>query len=83
MSAAAPTLDDIGIDAHHLAQLLDTLVETLMNVTYPATRDDLTRAAALANIARDMSVTMVRDFDAAHHDALSELGKAKQARTAA
>lgn len=65
MSAAAPTFDDIDADAHNLSHLLDTIVENLMNVTYPASVGDLTRVAALSIIARDMSVAMVRAFETA------------------
>jgi hypothetical protein len=83
MSTAAPTLDDIGIDTHNLAQLLDTLVEAMMNVTYPASRTDLTKAAALAYIARDMGVMLNSNFDAAHRDALVELRTAQKSGAAA
>lgn len=65
MSTAAPTFDDIDANAHNLAQLLDTLVENLLNVNYPAAVGDLARASALAIIARDMCVAMTRDFEAA------------------
>lgn len=83
MSAPVPTLDDIDTNAHNLSQLLDLLVENVMNVTYPASRSDLTRAAALSMIARDMAAAMVTDFDIAHRNILAELGQAKAARAAA
>ncbi|WP_029074490.1 hypothetical protein [Kaistia adipata] len=65
MSTAAPTFDDIDAKVHNLAQLLDTTVENLMNVNYPASVGDMTRICALLIIARDMSVAMTRDFEAA------------------
>lgn len=64
MSTAAPTIDDIEAYIHNLVQLLDTLVENLMNVTYPAGVGDLTRVGALSIIARDMSETMLSSIEA-------------------
>jgi len=63
MSAAAPTLDDIDTDVHNLSQLLDALVENLLNIECPASRTDLSRAAAFSIIARDMSLALGRDID--------------------
>jgi hypothetical protein len=83
MSTAAPTLDDIDASTHNLAHLLDTLVENIMNVSYPANVGDLTRVAALAIIARDMSVATARDFDAVHCSVLAVLSQAKAGRAAA
>jgi hypothetical protein len=36
-----------------------------MNVNYPASVNDMTRVCSLLIIARDLSATMVRDFEAA------------------
>jgi hypothetical protein len=59
-----PTIDDIEAHTHNLVQLLDTLVENLMNVTYPASVGDLTRVGALSIIARDMSENMLSSIEA-------------------
>jgi hypothetical protein len=66
MSATTPTLDDIDAHVHNLAQLLDTLVDNLLNVSCPADRGDLSRASALSIIARDMSQSIGRDIEACH-----------------
>lgn len=63
--SAAPTFDDIDANVHNLAQLLDTLVDNLTNVEYPAAVGALNRSSALAIIARDMCVRMTQDFQAA------------------
>jgi hypothetical protein len=65
MSTRAPTFDDIDASTHNLSQLLDTIVDSLMNVTYPASAGDLTRVASLSIIARDMSVAMLGDIESA------------------
>jgi hypothetical protein len=79
MSAPTPTIDDIEAYTHNLVQLLDTLVENLMNVTYPAGVGDLTRVGALSIIARDMSETMLSSIEARNR---ADLGR-RQAKARA
>jgi len=77
MSAAAPTLDDIDSNVHNLSQLLDALVENLLNIECPASRTDLSRAAAFSIIARDMSRVLGRDIDTFHTATFAQLRRAQ------
>ena len=83
MSTAVPTFDDIDANAHNLAQLLDTTVENLLNVNYPADVGDLTRVCSLLIIARDMSVAMTRDLEVAFAAGTTEPRKPTARRAAA
>lgn len=83
MSTAAPTFDDIDANAHNLAQLLDTTVENLLNVNYPAEVGDLTRVCSLLIIARDMSIAMTRDLEAAFAAGATDPKKPSARRAAA
>lgn len=83
MSTAVPTFDDIDANAHNLAQLLDATVENLLNVNYPAEVGDLTRVCSLLIIARDMSVAMTRDLEAAFAADAAEPKKPSTRRAAA
>jgi len=82
MSTAAPTLDDIDSNAHNLSQLLDALVENLLNIECPASRTDLSRAAAFAMIARDMSLTLGRDIDTCNTATFAILHRARSGAAA-
>jgi hypothetical protein len=75
--APVPTIDDIEAHTHNLVQLLDTLVENLMNVNYPADVGALTRVGALSIIARDMGEKALADITACNNAKFAQRCSAK------